>query len=118
VEAVRGEQVSHVCATKWEDAEEALGRDDFADLFLHIRMIYAKSRAQTQLLKEFPKQVLNSFLPERADEFVNDVVVPYSEAYRQTRDLAYTAPTGAEAVNGWFRRLAQLDNNDWRPAAL
>ena len=116
--AVESEEASHLCATKWEDAEEALGRDDFADLFLHIRMIYAKSRAQTQLLKEFPEQVLNSFLPDRAEEFVNDVVVPFSEAYRQTRDLNYTAPSGAEAVNAWFRRLAQLDNNDWRPAAL
>ncbi|MFI2345672.1 DUF262 domain-containing protein [Streptomyces sp. NPDC019443] len=106
-------------AAKWEDAEEALGRDDFADLFLHLRMIYAKERAKAELLKEFPKQVLNTrFLPGKAQLFVNDVLVPYADAYAQIRDHDYRAETGAERVNAWFRRLVQIDNNDWRPSAL
>ena len=45
---------------KWENAEDSLGRDDFADLFLHIRMIFARERGRVELLKEFPKQVLLS----------------------------------------------------------
>ncbi|MFE1173118.1 DUF262 domain-containing protein [Streptomyces sp. NPDC058773] len=106
------------CARKWEDAEETLGRDDFADLFLHLRMIYEKKRAERELLKEFPKQVLDRYLPDKADVFVNDVVVPYAEAYAQVRDARYEASSGAEQVNAWFKRLQQTDNNDWRPAAL
>ncbi|MCQ4084346.1 DUF262 domain-containing HNH endonuclease family protein [Streptomyces sp. RB6PN25] len=107
------------CAAKWEDAEESLGRDDFADLFLHLRMIFAKERARRELLKEFPEQVLNRyFLPGKAQDFVNDVLVPYANAYEQIRDHSYSTPTGAEQVNAWFRRLAQIDNNDWRPSAL
>ncbi|MFE5967986.1 DUF262 domain-containing protein [Streptomyces sp. NPDC056463] len=106
------------CARKWEDAEETLGRDDFADLFLHLRMIYEKKRAERELLKEFPKQVLDRYLPGRADVFVNDVVVPYAEAYAQIRDARYEASSGTEQVNAWFKRLQQTDNNDWRPAAL
>ncbi|MCX4671715.1 DUF262 domain-containing HNH endonuclease family protein [Streptomyces sp. NBC_01381] len=107
------------CTTKWEDAEEALGRDDFADLFLHLRMIFAKERAKKELLREFPEQVLNRhFLPGKAQDFVDDVLVPYADAYEQIRDHSYGAPTDAEPVNAWFRRLSQLDNNDWRPSVL
>jgi hypothetical protein len=106
------------CAQRWEDAEEALGRDAFADLFLHIRMIFAKEKAQHGLLKEFPHQVLNHFLPGNAKSFVTDVLAPYAEAYEQISDKSYVASHGAEKVNAWFRRLSQLDSQDWRPAAL
>ena len=111
-------KVSDVYAKRWEDAEEALGRDDFADLFLHLRMIFSKVRARRELLKEFPEQVLSAYLPTKAAAFVDDVVVPYADAYEQIRDQSYAAVAGAGKVNSWFRRLAQLDNNDWRPPAL
>jgi len=111
-------KVSDVYAKRWEDAEEALGRDDFADLFLHLRMIFSKARARRELLKEFPEQVLSAYLPTKAAAFVDDVVVPYADAYEQIRDQSYAAVAGAGKVNSWFRRLAQLDNNDWRPPAL
>lgn len=103
---------------RWEDAEDSLGRDDFADLFLHIRMIFKKERARRELLKEFPEQVLNPYLPNRAKEFIDDVVVPYSDAYSLTKNFDYTSTAGAEKVNAWLRRLDQIDNNDWRPPAL
>ncbi len=110
--------VSDIYAERWEDAEEALGRDDFADLFLHLRMIFSKVRARRELLKEFPEQVLSAYLPTNAAAFVDEVVVPYADAYEQIRDQSYTAVVGAGKVNSWFKRLAQLDNNDWRPPAL
>ncbi len=113
-----GAEASEACATTWEDAEEMLGRDDFAELFLHLRMIFAKKRAEQELLKEFPEQVLSRYLPGRAEIFVHDVVRPYAEAYAQIREARYESATGAEAVNAWFRRLQQVDNYDWRPAAL
>ncbi|MET8561816.1 DUF262 domain-containing protein [Streptomyces flaveolus] len=116
--AVEDKQASEESARKWEDAEEALGRDGFADLFLHLRMIYEKRRAERELLKEFPAQVLDKYLPDRAEVFVNDVVVPYAEAYSQIRDARYEASAGAEEVNAWFKRLQEVDNNDWRPVAL
>ncbi|MFC7830077.1 DUF262 domain-containing protein [Streptomyces sp. NPDC057375] len=112
------EEASEACAATWEDAEELLGRDDFAELFLHLRMIFAKKRADQELLKEFPEQVLSRYLPERAEAFVHDVVRPYAEAYAQIREARYESASGAESVNAWFRRLQQIDNYDWRPAAL
>ncbi|MFI1048102.1 DUF262 domain-containing protein [Streptomyces griseoruber] len=116
--AVKDPQESEDCARKWEDAEEALGREGFADLFLHLRMIYEKKRAERELLKEFPVQVLSHYLPDKAEIFVNDVVVPYADAYTQIRDARYEASSGSEKVNAWFKRLQQTDHNDWRPAAL
>lgn len=62
--------------------------------------------------------MLSAYLPAKAAAFVDDVVVPYADAYEQIRDQSYTAATGASKVNAWFKRLAQLDNNDWRPPAL
>lgn len=112
------ESVSEEYASKWEDAEELLGREDFADLFLHIRTIETKERAKRELLKEFPEQVLVNYLPGKAAAFVDTMVVPYSSAYEQIRNRTYVASTGAEKINNWFKRLAQLDNNDWRPLAL
>ncbi|MHA6802305.1 DUF262 domain-containing protein [Salinifilum ghardaiensis] len=112
------ESVSEEYAVKWEDAEQSLGRDEFAGLFLHLRMLFAKERAKRVLLKEFPEHVLSWYLPGRAEEFVDDVLLPYAAAYERIRDRSYSASGGAEKVNAWFKRLAQLDNNDWVPPAL
>lgn len=105
-------------ADRWDDAEEALGTDDFADLFLHIRTIVVKERPKKELLKEFEESVLSSYIPGRGAEFVDAVVVPYAEAYGVLRDQNYTSSSGAEEVNRWLKRLDQLDNNDWRAPAL
>jgi hypothetical protein len=109
--------ISSEYAQKWENAEEALGRDDFADLFLHLRMIFSKERARRELLKEFPEQVLAQFKGKSA-AFIDDVLLPYAEAYEQLRDQTFSATVGAEKVNRWLKRLAQLDNSDWVPPAL
>lgn len=107
-------------ADKWEDAEQDLSRDGFADLFLHIRMIFGKTRAQRELLKEFPEQVLDRYLPSRATEFVDDVLIPYADSYRRLvkQDFASGATAVNARINAWLKRLAQLDNTHWRPPAL
>ncbi|MFD4032001.1 DUF262 domain-containing protein [Streptomyces sp. NPDC058637] len=112
------EQVSETYARRWEDAEESLGREEFSDLFMHIRMIFSGERARQELLKEFQAQVLTHYKGGRAKEFVDEVLVPYAEASAVIRDKTYAAGDGSPQVNLWFRRLLQLDNNDWWPAAL
>ncbi|WP_322986061.1 DUF262 domain-containing protein [Streptomyces sp. S584] len=112
------EQVSETYARRWEDAEESLGREEFSDLFMHIRMIFSGERARQELLKEFQTQVLVDYKGGRAKEFVDEVLVPYADASAMIRDKTYAAGDGSPQVNAWFRRLLQLDNNDWWPAAL
>jgi hypothetical protein len=104
-------------ADLWEDIEQDLGRDDFGDLFLHIRTIRAKTRGVRSLLAEFPEQVLNPYLPSNGKSFVDELLQPYAEADQRLINQDFD---GAEwdAVNAWLSRLAQLDNNDWRPPAL
>lgn len=112
------EQAEKAAAKRWEDAEEELGRGDFADLFLHIRMIFAKERGRKELLREFPEQVLNKYLPSKGQQFVDDVLVPYAKHYATIREHDYQSANGADAVNNWFKRLDEVDNNDWRPSAM
>ena len=50
---------SAVYADKWEQEEQDLGREGFAELFGHVRMIFAKERGRQEWLLEFEQQVLN-----------------------------------------------------------
>lgn len=118
VGAITDEQLSHQYAVRWDDAEEMLGRSTFLELFLHIRMIFAKTRGQRELLVEFPVQVLDQFLPDRATDFVDEVLIPYAEALAIVDHASYAWPNGADEVNLWLRRLGSIDNADWKPAAL
>jgi len=114
-----GENERDNYARKWEDAEDDLGRADFADLFGHIRMIFNKQRAKEGLLKEFPEQVLTKFQQGGMRSFIDDELVPYARAYCEIRDASYgLADSGGDRINAWFRRLVRLDNSDWWPAAL
>lgn len=100
----------------WEGEEEDLGRQDFADLFAHIRMVYAKTKARGAILKEFRAAVLKA-VPDPRD-FVNKVLVPYSNAYEAVSRSSYQAEEGSEAVNDLLRSLNLLDNTDWIPPAI
>jgi hypothetical protein len=112
------ESARAVYADKWEQEEQDLGRDGFAELFGHVRMIYAKERARKELLQEFDEQVLKEYLPGKGQAFVDEVLIPYSDAYEHLITQNLPAADGWGAVNNWLARLAQLDNNDWRPPAL
>jgi uncharacterized protein DUF262/uncharacterized protein DUF1524 len=114
-----GEDQRDGYARKWEDAEDDVGRGDFADLFGYIRMIVSKQRAKEGLLREFPQQVLSDYQPDGMRRFVDDELVPYARAYCEIRDADYgLAQDGGDRVNAWFRRLVRLDNSDWWPVAL
>lgn len=105
-------------AELWEDLEEDLGRDEFGDLFLYIRTIVSKARAVRGLLSEFPEQVLNIYVPGNGKGFVDDVLEPYALADQRLVNQDYGAGGPWDNVNDWLKRLAQLDNDDWRPVAL
>jgi hypothetical protein len=101
---------------KWENEEDDLGREDFKELFSHIRMVYAKTKARGSILKEFRASVLRR-VPDPA-KFVDDVLVPLSNAYEVVTRADHHAPTGADAVNKLLRWLNKLDNTDWIPPAI
>lgn len=102
----------------WEDLEEELGRDEFGALFLYIRLIFAQARAVRGLLVEFPEQVLKPYVPGNGKAFIDAVLQPYAAADQRLINHDFAAGGLWNNVNAWLARLAQLDNDDWRPAAL
>ena len=106
-------------ADRWERLEEDLGRDEFGDLFLYIRAIKARTRGVRSLLQEFPDQVLSAYLPDNGSGFMKEVLEPYAKAdiRLNAQDFQGDGPLW-EQLNNWLKRLAQLYNDDWRPAVL
>ncbi|MQP33474.1 DUF262 domain-containing protein [Rhodococcus erythropolis] len=105
-------------ADLWEDLEEELGRVEFGNLFLYLRTIVSQARAERGLLVEFPKQVLNNYLPANGKAFIDDLLGPYSLAAQRLINQDFDGGGPWDDVNAWLKRLVQLDNDDWRPAAL
>jgi Protein of unknown function DUF262/Protein of unknown function (DUF1524) len=105
-------------ADLWEDLEEELGRDEFGDLFLYLRTIISMARAERGVLIEFPEQVLKHYLPASGKGFIDNLLAPYALADQRLINQDFDGGGQWDNVNHWLNRLAQLDNDDWRPAAL
>lgn len=110
----RGEQEEYT--RKWEDLEEALGREGFEALFSHTRMIQRKARARASVLKEFREAVLGP-VPD-ARRLIDETIVPFGAALRTIRTTAYTGARGAAAVNAALGWLNLMSDSDWMPPAL
>lgn len=113
--AIEGENDQKEYAEKWEDLEEDLGRDSFANLFAYIRMIVGKQKIRETILVEFRKFVEPTKTPKK---FIDEELTPYAKHLAILRNADYEASHGAENVNIQLLRLNQIDNADWVPAAL
>ena len=104
---------------KWESIE-AEGREEFGRLFAHIRMIYRKEKQQETLTKEFRDYVLklNDLTPERAERFLDEVLVPYANVYGEISKAQWESSEGANKVNSLLQHLGRLDNADWIPPTM
>jgi hypothetical protein len=102
--------------TVWESEEEDLGREGFAELFSHIRMVYAKTKARETILREFRTAVLSRFPDRRA--FINEVLVPLSDAFEAVTHADYQADHRTDEINRLLTWLNLLDNTDWIPPAI
>ena len=105
-------------AVKWESVEEELGRDNFRDLFAHIRMVYRQDKLRGTLENEFQTYVLGDLTSKKALEFVDGELEPYADAYEIVSRSSYESTQGAEKVNALLRHLNRLDNFDWIPPAI
>ncbi|MDQ8027331.1 MAG: DUF262 domain-containing HNH endonuclease family protein [Brevundimonas sp.] len=99
----------------WETAEEELGRERFADLFAHIRMIHRKQKMQGTLVTEFREYVTTAKEPAT---FIEKELLPYADAYQEITDKAFQSHKNAGEINRQLVHLSRLDNVDWQPPAL
>lgn len=81
---------------KWEEMEVELGRSGFNDLFGHIRMVIAKTKAKKALQDEFYSIVFPNTngkdIPEtEAVNFIESTLEPYSKAYSVIKNCDYVS---------------------------
>lgn len=100
----------------WEELEVETGRDGFAEVFGHIRMIYAKDKARRALLEEFRERVIDR-VPS-AEELVTKVIEPYAQAYLVAKHSQFVSTSNASEVNVLLSWLNRIDNSDWLPSAM
>lgn len=94
----------------WDETENDITRPDFQNLFSAIRMIYMKAKARKSLLDEFKASVLPNITDNSAKKFIDDILVPYSDAY-----IFLKSNTSHNAYLKW---LNTLENSDWLPPAM
>ena len=104
---------------QWEDLE-ADDREEFARLFAHIRTIYRKEKQQEILTSEFRQYVLklDSLTPGGAKCFVDEVLVPYAEVYKDISRAQCESTAVSGRVNDLLGYLKRIDNFDWIPPAM
>ena len=102
----------------WEGIEEEIGREDFRDLFSHIRMIYVKTKLRRGSLQdEFKDDVLER--PNvKGRNFIDEILEPYADAYKTVSEPAYASSQAAEEINDHLKTLNWLTNFDWIPPAM
>jgi len=100
----------------WEELEVETGRDGFAEVFGHIRMIHAKDKARRSLLEEFRERVIAK--TSSPEDLVSKVIEPFTRAYLIAKQCRYVSTTGAAEVNATLKWLNRIDNSDWLPSAM
>jgi uncharacterized protein with ParB-like and HNH nuclease domain len=101
--------------SKWEDIQEELGRDEFQNLFTHIRMIYRKAKLSSSVLKEFREYVRPA---DNSQQFIDRTLCPLADALYTIKTASYQSDKYAEEVNKLFKELSRIDNSDWIPPAI
>ncbi len=112
---ISGEANQEAYGKKWETAEENLGREEFDDLFAHIRMIRVKQKLRTTILKEIREHIKPDGNPTK---FIDEQLVPYADGLKTIKDADYQSAQGAEKVNAYLKWLNRVDNFDWLPPAI
>jgi len=100
----------------WEELEVETGRDGFAEVFGHIRMIHAKDKARRSLLEEFRERVIAK--TNSPEDLVSKVIEPFARAYLIAKQCRYVSTSSAAEVNATLKWLNRIDNSDWLPSAM
>lgn len=100
---------------KWEKIEQDLGRDNFQELFNHLRMISRKAKPKESILKEVRAYVKPA---EKPIDFIDQSLVPCAQAFDSIKTATFASAKHADEINEYLRWLNRVDNVDWQPAAI
>ena len=104
---------------KWEDMENDLTRQGFNELFVHIRMIFAKEKLREELVTNFKKTVKSKI--GKSEDFIDKILAPYCNAYNTIRKCNYVGTTDTakrKSIDDTLGWLNKGFNYDWIPATL
>lgn len=109
-------QEEQALADAWENHETALGREQFVELFQHIRMIYQREKPRERLEVGFPKYV--AAFGGEPSKFMSGVLGKFARTFE-----LILSPDAVEQRFGCVARdyvdnLRRLDNSDWLPVAI
>lgn len=111
-----GEQERDRYTELWEDVEDRLGRENFNDLFAHIRMIIRKEKYRRSVLDEFTDYVVKPYVNSK--KLMDEVLLPYADTLDVVLNNSFKSETYATQVNGLIQWLHYLNNKDWVPVAM
>ena len=99
---------------RWEEFEETLGRESFAELFSHIRMMFRKAKPQSTLLKEFEEHVQYA----SPQTFMDCILGPLVNIYREINDADCRWVDVRTEINLRLQWINRIPFKDWMPSAL
>ncbi|MGK7882894.1 MAG: DUF262 domain-containing protein [Crocosphaera sp.] len=102
---------------KWEDIEVKLGRENFKELFSHIRMIYRKKRLSRKVIEEFREHVLTNF-ENNPCGFIDEVLEPFSKAFYDIKNCDFIHDQYAKEINELLEWLQRIDHSEWIPPTI
>ena len=103
---------------RWEDLEELLGRQDFTELFSHIRMIYAQKKLESSVLKSFRIYVLSREGNKDPRYLIDEVIEPYAKALENIKNSTFASTKNASEINRLFGWLQRIGHSDWIAPAI
>ena len=109
------EQLQDNYTQKWENAEDLVGRDNFKEVFTHLRTIHRKAKPKEAILKEIRSYVISQYTPEI---FIDSVLEPYTNGFDVLHTASYQSDQLAEEINNLMKWLGRIDNFDWLPPAM
>ncbi len=100
---------------KWEDLEEAMGVDSFAQIFSHIRMIARKTKLKETLIKEINLYVQPQKNPKK---FFDETLEPYADLLNSITGNELSGFEKNKVIKRSLKWLNEVDNQDWIPSTL
>ncbi len=103
---------------RWEEIETQVGRDNFNDLFGHIRTLKSKIKARKGLIEEFSEYVLPTLNKETAISFITDVLEPYAHSFNMIKNSSYKSEVKQDEINSLLKWLNTFNHSDWIPNTM
>src|SRR5690554_143247 len=100
----------------WEDIEDRLGRENFNDLFAHIRMIVRKEKYRRSVLDEFTDYVVTP--TANSKKLMDELLLPYADTLEVILNNNFKSEANAAQINRLLQWLHYLNNKDWVPVAM